>query len=80
MRILEIYAKYTIAYILFFAQWKPIAFASRTLSGAEQKYAQLEKEGLACIFGIKKFRSYLYGRPFEICTDHKPTGYPVQLL
>ena len=51
---------------------RPIAFASRTLSGAEQKYAQLEKEGLACIFGIKKFHSYLYGRPFEICTDHKP--------
>ena len=40
---------------------RPIAFASRTLSGAEQKYAQLEKEGLACNFGIKKFRSYLYG-------------------
>ena len=42
------------------------------MSGTEQKYAQLEKEGLACIFGIKKFRSYLYDQPFEICTDHKP--------
>ena len=38
---------------------KPVAFASRTLTQAEKGYSQLEK-GLACIFGIKKFRSYLY--------------------
>ena len=51
---------------------KPIGYASRTLSKAERNYSQLEKEGLACIFGVKKFHDYVFGHPFELITDHKP--------
>ena len=51
---------------------KPIGYVSRSLSKAERNYSQLEKEGLACIFGVKKFHSYLFGHPFELVTDHKP--------
>lgn len=51
---------------------RPIAFASRSLSKAEQGYAQIDREALGVVFGIKKFRQYLYGHQFTIFTDHKP--------
>lgn len=40
---------------------KPLGFMSRTLTPAEKRYSQLDKEGLAVIFGIHRFDKYLYG-------------------
>lgn len=51
---------------------KPLGFMSRTLTPAEKRYSQLDKEGLAIMFGIKRFHKYIYGRTFTICTDHQP--------
>jgi hypothetical protein len=52
---------------------KPVAFCSRTLSKAEQAYAQIEKECLACTWVCEKLSMYLIGLPkFRLCTDHKP--------
>ena len=51
---------------------KLVAYSSRSLSKAECNYSQLEKEGRACVFSVKRFHACLFGYTFELLTDHKP--------
>ena len=52
--------------------WKPIAYASRSMTNTEQRNAQIEKEALATTWACEKFADYILGKHIEIETDHKP--------
>ena len=51
---------------------RPCAYASRVLTGSEQKWAPTVQEHLAMLWGCRKFKPYLVGKEFVIRTDHKP--------
>ena len=52
---------------------QPVAFASRTLSPTEQRYATIEKECLGTVFACERFNQYLAPREkISVETDHKP--------
>ena len=58
-----------------FAASKDLLTSDKCLThfdAGEWNYSQLEKEGFACIFGIKKFHDYVFGPSFVLVTDHKP--------
>ncbi|KAE8281553.1 Retrovirus-related Pol polyprotein [Larimichthys crocea] len=53
--------------------WKPVAYASRSMTTTETKYAQIEKECLGLAYGLERFHCYVYGLPtFTVETDHRP--------
>ena len=54
---------------------RPIAFASKSLNKAQQRYAAIDLECSGIVFGLKAFRPLIYGREIEIHTDHKPLIY-----
>ena len=60
-----------ILHVMVNGEERPIAFASHSLNSAEKNYAQIHKEALAIIWGIKQYH-YLYGRKVTLVTDHQP--------
>lgn len=61
-----------LSHILESGEERPIAFASRSLTPAERNYAQIDREALGIMFGLKRFHQYLYGRKWKLITDHEP--------
>ena len=51
---------------------RPIEYASRALTQTERKWAQIEKETLAVVYGLERFDQYTYGRNVKVQNDHKP--------
>ena len=49
-----------------------IGYATRVLSKSEANYSVIQRECLALVYGMKQFRHYLLGRPFQLWTDHEP--------
>jgi hypothetical protein len=49
-----------------------VAYASRSTSDTEMRYAQIEKKALAITWACEKFSNYLIGTKFKLETDHKP--------
>ena len=47
-----------------------IYYASMTLDVAQANFTTTEKELLAIIFALEKFRSYLHGTRIIVYTDH----------
>jgi hypothetical protein len=51
---------------------RPVAFISKKLTGAEQKWDAREREAYAIYWAIeKKFREYVMFQDFEVETDHR---------
>ena len=52
--------------------WRPLAYFSQKLDGAQSKYSTFDRELLAVHAAIRHFRCTLEGRQFTVFTDHRP--------
>ena len=50
----------------------PIRFASKSITGAEHRYSNIEREALSILHGLKKFHQYCFAREVYIITNCKP--------
>ena len=53
----------------------PVYYSSKTMNEAQRNYTVTEKELLAIVFAMEKFRPYLMGAKVIIRTDHVALRY-----
>lgn len=56
----------------------PVSYTSRQLNTAKKNYTTTEREGLAMIYALKKFRHYLLANKFIFFVDHQALLYLVK--
>lgn len=61
--------------VVLMQQGKPIAFHSQALKGKNLALSTYEKELLALVIAVKRWRAYLVGRPFTVKTDQQSLKY-----
>ena len=57
--------------VVVLQEGKPTAFASKALHDAETRYANIDRELLAVVFGCVRFHTNVYGKQFVVESDHK---------
>lgn len=71
-------SKYAVGGVLFqdvVEDRRYITVFSKTLSKTEQRYPTMRRELLALLYGLRKCKYYLWGRHFQVLTDHKSLIY-----
>jgi hypothetical protein len=61
--------------VVLMQEGRPLAFESRTLKGNDSHKPIYEKEMLAIIHALNKWRPYLIGRHFKVKIDHNSIKY-----
>ena len=61
------------------ADERPVEYASRLLTAPERNYTTTEREALAIVFGVQKFRGYLEGARVVVASDHQPLKWLMTL-
>lgn len=60
------------AVLIQFNEQNDVCYASKSISKVEERYCQTEKEALALVWSVERFHFYVFGKEFELITDHKP--------
>ena len=48
---------------------RPVIYVSRTLTPAEERYSNIERELLGVVFAMKRPPNYFYGEPVRVPSD-----------
>lgn len=58
---------------------RPIEYASRLLTSAERNYSTTEREALAVVWAVERFRGYVDGHQVIVRSDHQPLKWLLTL-